>query len=580
MSYIDHCFLNNEETKKRASQINWEIADLLRQKERNLSKAFPLIPYLLHKASTYNDPLTVTFEMITNGEMDLKEDVRFLAEEVLTEELWKESIPLVTEYSSDDFAVAALISVTENDQKSMMNTPRSILQLANALLNVQAGDQVADVCSGNGNYMISAALKEENASYHGFEINVVAKAATLMQADLLGIDLDVTICDVFNLPDSSTQKFDKIFSEYPLGVKLRNLGAGSEYLNSLSNRITGLSKMTSSDWVFNSLLCDLLKENGKAVGIMASGSAWNKMDMSMRQYFVENRLVECVISLPNKMFPYMSMPASLIVLSHNNDGVRMIDASNIYQPGRRHNEFSNSDIETIIDALTKDQANSRHITIEELRENEYNLSLNRYLHEEVSFTNGVKFGDIIKSISRGAPCKASQLDKMVSNEVTDMQYLMLSNIQDGIIDDKLPYLSEIDKKYEKYCLKNNALLLSKNGFPYKVAVASVKDGKRILVNGNLYIIELDEEKANPYYIKAFFDSELGYAALKNISAGVAVPNISVENLSNMQIPLPPMEVQNKVAMKYQATLDEISVMKLRLEKAVNKLHYIYDEESC
>ena len=364
MSYIDHSFFNNEETKKRASQINWEIANFLRPKEKNLSKAFPLIPYLLHKASTYNDPLTVTFEMITNGEMDLKEDIRFLAEEVLTEELWKELIPLVTEYSPDDFALAALISVTENEQKSMMNTPRSIIRLADALLNVQAGDQVADVCSGNGNYMISAALKEKRASYHGFEINVAAKVATLMRADLLGIDLDVTICDVFNLPDSSTQKFDKIFSEYPLGVKLRNLGAGSEYLNSLSNRITGLSKMTSSDWVFNSLLCDLLKENGKAVGIMASGSAWNKMDMPMRQYFVENRLVECVISLPNKMFPYMSMPASLIVLSHNNDGVRMIDASNIYQPGRRQNEFSNSDIETIIDALTRDQANSRHITIE------------------------------------------------------------------------------------------------------------------------------------------------------------------------------------------------------------------------
>ena len=100
----------------------------------------------------------------------------------------------------------------------------------------------------------------------------------------------------------------------------------------------------------------------------------------------------------------------------------------------------------------------------------------------------------------GAPCTASQLDKMVSNEVTNMQYLMLANIQNGIIDNKLPYLSSIEPKYEKYCLKNNDLILSKNGYPYKVAVASVKDGQRILANGNLYIIELDESRANPYYI--------------------------------------------------------------------------------
>ena len=52
---------------------------------------------------------------------------------------------------------------------------------------------------------------------------------------------------------------------------------------------------------------------------------------------------------------------------------------------------------------------------------------------------------------------------------------MLANIQNGIIDDKLPYLSSIEPKYEKYCLKNNDLILSKNGYPYKVAVARERD---------------------------------------------------------------------------------------------------------
>ena len=168
---------------------------------------------------------------------------------------------------------------------------------------------------------------------------------------------------------------------------------------------------------------------------------------------------------------------------------------------------------------------------------------------------------------------------MVSDSVTNMQYLMLANIQNGIIDDKLPYLSYIDPKYERYCLKNNTLILSKNGFPYKVAVASVQDGQRILANGNLYIIELDEEKANPYYIKAFFDSEQGHAVLKSITVGAAMPNIGVDKLKKVEIPLPPMEEQERIAQKYQATLDEIAVIKQSLEKAVNKLHHIFDEES-
>ena len=39
-----------------------------------------------------------------------------------------------------------------------------------------------------------------------------------------------------------------------------------------------------------------------------------------------------------------------------------------------------------------------------------------------------------------------------------------------------------------------------------------------------------------------------------------------------------MEEQERIAQNYQAALDEIAVIKLRLERAVNKLHHIFDEE--
>ena len=406
------------------------------------------------------------------------------------------------------------------------------------------------------------------------------RAAALTRAELIDVDMEVTLCDVFTVADSDPMpKFDKIFANYPFGLKLRNLGAGAAYLERLAEQYPGLSKATSSDWVFNALLYDLLNENGKAVGIMTNGSTWNSIDMPMRKYFVERKMVECVISLPGKMFASTNIATTLIILSHNNDSVRMIDATKHCQQGRRQNEFSEENIATIMDALSNDQDYSKSISIEELRANEYNLSLSRYASEDLSFHNGVPFESVIKSISRGAPCTASQLDEMVSDSVTNMQYLMLANIQNGMIDDKLPYLSYIDPKYERYCLKNNTLILSKNGYPYKVAVASVQEGQRILANGNLYIIELDETKANPYFIKAFFDSEQGHAVLKSITVGATIPNIGVDKLKKVEIPLPSMEEQERIAQKYQAALDEITVIKLRLEKAVNKLHHIFDEES-
>jgi len=50
-------------------------------------------------------------------------------------------------------------------------------------------------------------------------------------------------------------------------------------------------------------------------------------------------------------------------------------------------------------------------------------------------------------------------------------------------------------------------------------------------------------------------------------------------LKKVNIPLPSMEKQRRIADKYQATLDEISILKLKIEKATNRLHHVFDEES-
>lgn len=581
MSFINKELYENADNQRKARQITWEIADCLRQSGVSTYNAFPLIPYLLYKVSLYNNPFDITLQAIVDNKFDIKDDVRYLAKEILNDKLWERLLQMVTKYSSEELALAAINPITDNEPKETMTTPNSILKLAHKLLDVKAEERVADVCCGSGTYIVSAALEESNASYHGYEINVANRAAAIMKAELLDADIEITLCDVFTVAENEEMpKFDKIFADYPFGLKLRNLGAGAAYLEGLTEKYPGLSKATSSDWVFNALLCDMLADNGKAIGIMTNGSTWNSIDIPMRKYFVERKMVECVISLPGKLFASTSIPTTLIILSHNNDSIRMIDATKHCLRGRRQNEFSDDNINTIIDALTVDHEYSRSISIEELRKNEYNLSLSRYYAaDELKFSNGVPFESIIKSISRGAPCTARQLDEMVSDSPTNMQYLMLANIQNGIIDNKLPYLSYIDHKYERYCLKNNTLILSKNGFPYKVAVASVHNGQRILANGNLYIIELDEEKANPYYIKAFFDSEHGHAVLKSITVGATMPNIGVDKLKKVEIPLPPIEKQKHIAQKYQATLEEIAIIKLRWEKAVNKLHHIFDEES-
>lgn len=201
----------------------------------------------------------------------------------------------------------------------------------------------------------------------------------------------------------------------------------------------------------------------------------------------------------------------------------------------------------------------------------------RYLNAGIEIKGGVEFGTIINNMTRGIQMNSFKLEELASEFPTDIQYLLLTGIQDGIISDKLPYLKRLDRRMEKYCIKDNSLIISKNGPSVKIAVASVRDGHRILASGNMYVIEVDEGKAKPYFLKAYLESEQGVKALSQVMVGTALPNIPVDNLRKLIIPLPPMEKQNIIAEKYQAKENAVRALRDRLARALSELRNIYEE---
>ncbi len=455
-------------------------------------------------------------------------------------------------------------------------TPHSIIKLIIQLMHIQKEDKVADLGCGIGCFITEAASQTPEAEFFGIEINTTSKQIASLKGNLVSDNVEIDQGDMFDL--CNCKKFDKVFSNYPFGIQLRNMRGGRDYLEELKMTFPDIVKATSSDWIYNSLLLSTLKETGKAYAIMTNGSTWNGTDKSIREYFVRKGFIETIISLPANMFSGMSMATTLIVLSYGNSSVRMIDASKIFIVGRRQNIFSDENIALIVNLLSTDTENSALVSFDDIAKNDYVINPSRYLAEEIEIKDGVEFGSVIKRITRGAPLRAEELDKMVSLEPTMYQYLMLANIKDGIIDENLPYIKDIDQKLEKYCIKNNSLVLSKNGAPFKVAVAEVEEGKKILGNGNLYIIELDEEKINPFYLKAFFDSEIGETVLKRIAVGATMPNITVEALKKINVPMPTMEKQIQVVERTRAKMDEVKVLRLRLERAIQSMKTFFEED--
>lgn len=482
-------------------------------------------------------------------------------------------------YRYNENVLKSIILFYEDRDSRFTNTertPDSLARLACNLFDFKDYEKIADFGLGTAAFTIEAYLNNPTLNFYGIETNAAAKEIASIRLEVLGCKINLEHGNIFDI-DADTHKYRYIFFHYPFGLRKRDLGYDKyKMLQRILKKAPELAKGQSSDWFFNAVIMECLEEGGKGIAIMTNGSTWNGLDEYTRRYFIEKGYLEAVIALPARMFDYTYIPTTMIVLSKNNKQTMLIDATGMGEEGRRFTTFTDEQIEQIKFAVVNETEHSRWVSPEELKENDYVINPTRYLVEKIAVENGVPFGSLIKSITRGAQISASNLDKMVSKEPTEYQYLMLANIKNGKIDAELPYLKEIQENQVKYCLKNHSLILSKNGAPIKVAVAEVPQGKNILANGNLYVIEIDEEKADPYYIKVFLESEKGSALLKSITVGATIPNIGVEALKKMTIPLIPLEEQRAMTAKYLVKTDEIALLERKLQKAYEELKHIYD----
>ena len=147
--------------------------------------------------------------------------------------------------------------------------------------------------------------------------------------------------------------------------------------------------------------------------------------------------------------------------------------------------------------------------------------------------------------------------------------MSLSDIQDGIIREELVYLSNIDTKYKKYIIKSGDIIISKNGYPFKVAVSD--SSEEILPSGNLFVITLNTKKVNPYYLKILLQSDYGQELFSSIMVGSTIKTISVSALENLMLPLPGIYEQNLVANEYLDIESDIKKLNLQLKNEKSKI---------
>ncbi len=161
-------------------------------------------------------------------------------------------------------------------------------------------------------------------------------------------------------------------------------------------------------------------------------------------------------------------------------------------------------------------------------------------------------GEISKSILYGVSESAKPIG--------EYKLLRITDIQDNEVNwNTVPYTNYDAQKAESYLLKDGDILFARTG-------ATV--GKSYLVKGlsdkviyASYLIRVQTYSAlMPEYVKYFFESGYYWEQIQTGAVGVGQPNVNGTILSQLHIPIPPKEEQNRIVVGLSKWLNLIDII--------------------
>lgn len=174
----------------------------------------------------------------------------------------------------------------------------------------------------------------------------------------------------------------------------------------------GLAPKSKADYAF--LLHDLyhIKPDGIMTIVLPHGVLFRGgEEEKIRKALIENNNIDAIIGLPANIFYGTGIPTIIMVLRQKrpNTDVLIIDASKGFIKVGKNNKLQASDIKKIVDTVVKRETTPKYskvVSKEEIRANEYNLNIPRY----VDSSEEQESWDIYASMFGGIPNE--EIDKL------------------------------------------------------------------------------------------------------------------------------------------------------------------------
>ncbi|MGF6670968.1 type I restriction-modification system subunit M [Pseudomonas monsensis] len=275
-------------------------------------------------------------------------------------------------------------------------TPPEVSELIAELLDPQPGDTICDPACGSASLLMKCGRKvrehhgSKNYALYGQEAIGSTWSLAKMNMFLHGEDNHkIEWGDTLRNPkllDQNRQllKFDIVTANPPFSLDKWGHDIAENDQFGRFNR--GIPPKTKGDFAFILHMIETLKhKTGRMAvvvphGVLFRGSTEGKI----RQKLIEENLLDAVIGLPGKLFYGTSIPAVVLVfnMAKSEDNVLFIDASREFKSGKNQNTLSNDNIQSILQTFRhriNAEKYSYRASCEEIRQNEYNLNIPRYI---------------------------------------------------------------------------------------------------------------------------------------------------------------------------------------------------------
>ncbi|MDF2852615.1 MAG: restriction endonuclease subunit [Sphingobacterium multivorum] len=155
----------------------------------------------------------------------------------------------------------------------------------------------------------------------------------------------------------------------------------------------------------------------------------------------------------------------------------------------------------------------------------------------------VKLGEIFSVIRNGANIKQS-------NGASGIPITRIESISSGFLDEsKLGYANIDSNKFENfYILRGDILMSHINSLKHLGKTALVSDLDNTIIHGMNLLLLRANQRCFPAYIKYFFETNIFYGQILSIAnQSVNQSSFTVNKLKDLEIPLPPLPIQEKIA---------------------------------